>query len=75
MSKAIEDRIECPFYLGEGNCSVICEGILKGTKCIHRFPSKEIKDTYENSVCCSAGGSRCNHFKSVSSLYERGLRI
>lgn len=75
MSKRIEGRIECPFYICEGNSFIACEGVLKGTNCVHRFPDNDIKKTYEESVCCSYGGRRCNHYKSISSLYERGLRL
>lgn len=74
MSKLIERRIECPFYLNEGNRFITCEGILKGTKTTHRFRTNDVKVIYENEVCCCNGGKRCQHFRNVSILYERGLR-
>ena len=41
MSKMIEGRIECPFYLKEGDSFIACEGILNGTKCFHRFQGSQ----------------------------------
>ncbi len=75
MSKMIEGRIECPFYLKEGDGFITCEGVLKGTECIHSFKSNELKRYHENSVCSSSGGRNCQHYRTVSLLYERGLKV
>lgn len=74
MAKSIEKRIECPFYVDEGNKFITCEGVLKGTECMHRFSNNFMKKDYEESVCCSSGGRKCHHYRNLSILYERGLK-
>ncbi len=75
MSKMIEGRIECPFYLKEGERFISCEGVLDNTSSTHRFKSNEEKRKYEFTVCCVNGGKKCPHHRTVSVLYERGLRL
>lgn len=75
MSKLIESRIECPFYLKEGDGFIACEGIVAGTRCVHQFKSNTHKRNYENTVCSSNGGRKCQHYRTVSILYERGLKV
>ncbi len=74
MSKFIESMIQCPFYLKEGETFITCEGILTDTRTTHRFNSGCEKRDYENTVCCVNGGKKCQHFRNLSILYERGLR-
>lgn len=73
MSKSIEEAIECPFYIAEGEDFIICEGLLKNTKSINRFPSKALKRLQEETVCSHNCGKKCNHYRAVSLLYERGI--
>lgn len=74
MSKIIERKIECPFYISEGNRFITCEGILKGTKCEHKFSDNDEKNCYEENICSARGGKMCQHYRSLSLLYERGIR-
>lgn len=74
MPKFIEGKIECPFYLTEGNGYISCEGVLDNTRCVHKFKSNEKKMSYEECVCSVQGGRKCPHFRTLSVLYERGLR-
>ncbi len=74
MSKLIEGRIECPFYLDEGDGFITCEGVLKNTECKHQFPNNFFKRNYEEEVCCTLGGRKCSHYRNLSVLYERGLK-
>ena len=74
MSKMIEGRIECPFYLKIGDSFIACEGILNGRKCFHRFQVNKKNRYYEIAVCSSQGGRNCQHYRTVSMLYERGLK-
>lgn len=74
MSKLIEGRIECPFYIKEGDCFIRCEGCIGGTECIHRFTDNKEKARYENEVCSVFGGKRCEHHRNVAVQYDRGLR-
>lgn len=73
MSKAIEERIECPFYLEEGTGYIICEGLVKNTRCINTFRSDAEKVVHEEMVCSVNCGKKCNHYRSLSVLYERGI--
>lgn len=75
MKKSIEGKIECPFYVREGKEFISCEGVINGTTCVHRFLSEKNKIKYENGVCSVKGGRNCQHFRTVSILYERGLRV
>ena len=73
MSKKIESNIECPFYLKEGDKFISCEGVLKGTRCVHKFPSNNEKKNYELNVCSVNCGKKCHHYRTVATLYERGV--
>ncbi len=74
MPKFIEGRIECPFYIQEGTNFISCEGVIKGTSCVHTFGSEKHKLNYETGVCSTMGGRKCHHYRMLSVLYERGLR-
>lgn len=74
MSKQIEGRIECPFYLEEGDGFITCEGVLKDTRCKHQFINNFYKRNYEEAVCCASGGRKCHHYRNLSVLYERGIK-
>lgn len=75
MSKLIEGKIECPYYLKEGNGFIKCEGCIRGTECVHRFHSDAQKVRYEEKVCSNLGGRSCEHYRVVSRLYETGVRV
>ncbi len=74
MSKSIEGIIECPFYLKEGELFITCEGVLENTSTTHRFKTNDEKLCYERNVCSVCGGKKCQHYRNVSLLYERGIR-
>ncbi len=74
MSKLIESKIECPFYVRESERAITCEGCIAGTVTVQRFNDRAGKSDYENTVCSVFGGRRCPHYRTVSVLYERGLR-
>ena len=71
MAKFIERLIECPFYLGEGNKFINCEG-KDGKKHTQVFCDNKQKSEYEKSVCSIDGGRTCEHYRVISRLYERG---
>lgn len=75
MSKYIEGMIECPFYLKEGDKFIACEGLVDGAKCFHRFESNALKGQYEVDYCSSNNGRKCQHYRTLSLLYERGLKV
>ena len=74
VSKPIEEIIECPFYIREGTAFITCEGVLEKTTTTHRFESNKEKLKYEQHFCCLNGGRKCLHYRSISVLYERGVR-
>ena len=74
MSKFIEGMIECPFYLKEGDKYIVCEGIADGAKCVHRFKDNVQKSLYEVDFCSSRNGKKCQYYRTLSMLYERGLK-
>lgn len=74
MSKLIEGQIECPFYIKEGDAFIACEGIVDGTTSVHRFKNNIKKAEYENKVCSCNGGRGCLHYRTVHTLYDKGLR-
>lgn len=74
MSKFIEGMIECPFYLKEGENFISCEGIIAGSECLHKFKNEFLKRDYEIDICSSNGGKKCQYHKTLSLLYERGLK-
>ncbi len=71
MAKFIERLIECPFYLGEGDKFISCEGesVKKHTQ---QFNNNAEKTEYEKSVCSVDGGRNCSHYKLLNRLYENG---
>lgn len=71
MAKFIERLIECPFYLGEGDKFINCEGEA-GKKYSQLFDDNKEKSKYERSVCSVDGGRTCEHYKKINRLYERG---
>ena len=71
MAKFIERLIECPFYLGEGDKFINCEG-EDGKKHTQLFNSNIEKSGYEKTVCSVDGGKGCSHYKLIDRLYENG---
>ena len=73
MSKSIEEAIECPFYISERDEFIVCEGLVKNTRSINKFRSRAEKRTQIETVCSKNCGKKCNHYRAVSLLYERGI--
>ena len=75
MSKEIESRIQCPFYIGEGKTHITCEGLIHGCESVQKFESGKQKSDYEKFVCSVNRGRKCFHYRSVMLLYDKGIRI
>ena len=75
MSKKTDGRIECPFFQDEGKGFIICEGIVNGSECVHRFLNNDLKEAHLDCVCSVFGGRKCQHYRTISILYERGLKV
>ena len=71
MAKFIERLIECPFYMGEGDKFINCEG-EDGKKYTRLFDNNAEKSEYEKGVCSVDGGRACSHYKKINKLYECG---
>ncbi len=71
MAKFIERLIECPFYLGEGDKLINCEG-ENGKKYIRIFDNNIDIAEHEKGVCSVDGGRGCSHYKKINRLYECG---
>lgn len=71
MAKFIERLIECPFYLGEGDKFINCEG-EDGNKYTRLFDDNTEKAEYEKGICSVNGGRGCSHYKIINRLYEFG---
>lgn len=74
MSKNIDRKVECPFYIAESKKTIICEGVVGDSLCVHKFPDDIKKTVHENQYCCCSGGRKCLHYRNVAVLYERGLK-
>ncbi len=72
MSKQIEARILCPYYLRESKSTIICEGAIDGTICAQKFQSIAAKARHEVDYCSKEGGRRCPQFRAVSIKYFNG---
>lgn len=75
MSKFIEGMIECPFYLKEGKKFISCEGIIAGSDCTHEFENEFRKRDYQIDVCSCNGGKKCQYYRTIALLYERGIKV
>ena len=70
VSKAIEGQIECPFYLKEGKGFIVCEGLIKNTTILSRFPDNDTKKDYQQEFCSCKGGRKCLLYRAISKRYE-----
>lgn len=70
ISKSIEGRIECPFYLRMGTGCIECEGLIKNTTILTRFPDDKKKKLYQQAVCSTSGGKKCLLYRAIAKRYE-----
>ncbi len=75
MSKYLDSIVECPFYVEEGSCSITCEGLIQGAESTHIFKNNSMKVEHIVNVCGKNCGKSCYHYRMLSQLYERGLRV
>lgn len=69
-----EGNIECPFYLGQENCSIKCEAHIKETERTKLiFKSAEAKKRYIDNICTFDGGRKCRHNRMLNYLYDTGV--
>lgn len=74
MRGTVNVMIQCPFFIACGSESIICEGLIKGTRDKHIFNNERERRGYEKLVCSQNCGRTCLHYKRINELYEKGLR-
>lgn len=63
MSKSIETKIKCPFYLYEGHKNIVCEGINSKAKELY-FVTDSDQKRWLNGICCEDWKS-CSRYQSI----------
>lgn len=69
-NKKTEALIKCPFYLGEKNGMLMCEGCIKGTSMTTSFSDAAAKRRHLRENCFKVDGGACNLAKTVYLLYD-----
>ena len=55
----------CPFYLGEGLDSIVCEGMAARSRSVQMFGNRASKEAWFRSVCASA---RCGRLCPITCI-------
>ena len=63
-NKTVEAQIKCPFYVQEKGDIIACEGYIKNTCMITRFPGAAEKKAHLRANCFLENGGTC--FMAVS---------
>lgn len=63
-------KVTCPYYMGEREKSIACEGITSGTKLNVLFASKERKKSFKRDNCESFRRT-CPIHQMLEEKYER----
>ena len=75
-NKRVAGLCRCPYYQGERENAVVCEGVIAGTRCESRFRTRRDRQCYQEVVC--ADGEHpddyqcCPVYRAVSRRYEEG---
>lgn len=71
MSKfwAERGRTKCPFYIGEREKAIVCEGIMS-EQCVNVFETPQKKMNYKKFHCYCENGAGCPLYDQVYSNYE-----
>lgn len=69
-NKTEEAKIRCPFFLRSTQTSISCEGYVKNTCMVTRFPSPEKKAAHEKKFCYLVDGGNCCFAKMLYSKYN-----
>ena len=79
MSKSIETKVQCPFWLYEGYKSIVCEGINSKAKELY-FITDYDKQSWLKGVCCE-DWKTCSRYQAImkekysdNSSYTSGRR-
>ena len=69
-NKTVEALIKCPFYLQENETRIVCEGYIKDTCMITKFPGAAQKKAHFRACCFHEDGGKCFFAKSLFQKYE-----
>ena len=72
MNKTIESLIKCPFYQSEKENHIACEGFIKNTCMVTRFPDKKSKREHLKANCYLESGGKCPMARTLFGKY--GMR-
>lgn len=64
MGSLQKKDVMCPYYTGEGNLRIYCEGLCDDVSTSHAFRTKEAYLQYRSEMCCSHY-VRCWHFRAM----------
>lgn len=67
MCKAIEIKVECPFFCSENTKTIICEGVKSKAKELYFFRDADQKK-WLRSICCDDYKS-CSRYKTLIKKY------
>lgn len=45
-------RVKCPFWKGETDRAIFCQGLIEGEKMKRLFPTERAKQTQKVTYCC-----------------------
>ena len=69
---AIEALIKCPFFMKENVDYICCEGFVKNTSMLTKFPTSQAKREHEKKFCYKEDGGKC---PLAVNLYEKYKKI
>ena len=67
----IEALIKCPFFIKENVDYICCEGYIKNTSMLTRFPNSALKREHEKKYCYKEDGGRCPMARQLYAKYEK----
>lgn len=59
----------CPYWSASGENRIDCESMITGATCRHVFDSREDREIYERSMCCSMEYDLCEYCATMEKKY------
>lgn len=63
------EAVQCPFYVQSSERTILCEGVLPGTRDNIRFEKQKDRTTQLKKYCCGCY-QMCERFNPISAKYE-----
>ncbi len=68
-NNTVSGRAKCPFFLGDLNCGVRCEGLTENETLILAFENNDRKKRHEAFHCCDMHGHKvCPVFRALMAI-------